>query len=174
MGRYYRVRYRALNAVGWSSYSPIAYILAADLPSTPSSPSIQIQGLNAVITWQLPYNGGSEITSAQVRILQSGGNSYTADVADCDASQVSTFYARLCTVPLATLRGSPWTLAQGEPVTAIIMFENEVGWSPFSAATILPPSMQSVPQAPSLVPQSLSAVTRATTIGVTFMPLASP
>lgn len=28
-GFLYRIRYRALNAIGWSDYSPIGYILAA-------------------------------------------------------------------------------------------------------------------------------------------------
>jgi hypothetical protein len=36
-GLTYRVRYRALNPYGWSDYSPIAAILAAQPPAKPSS-----------------------------------------------------------------------------------------------------------------------------------------
>ena len=38
MGVNYAFRYRALNIYGWSEFSPITYILAAGLPSTPPRP----------------------------------------------------------------------------------------------------------------------------------------
>jgi hypothetical protein len=47
--RYYRVKYRAANAVGFGSYSDIAYILAASIPITPSAPIITIVGTNTKI-----------------------------------------------------------------------------------------------------------------------------
>lgn len=34
-GRNYRFRYRVSNTIGWSSYSDIVYILAADVPEKP-------------------------------------------------------------------------------------------------------------------------------------------
>lgn len=34
----YRLRYRSRNIIGWSDYSPIAYILAANVPVAPLSP----------------------------------------------------------------------------------------------------------------------------------------
>ena len=37
-GNVYRVRYRVRNAVGWSDYSPIGYLRAADRPSAPLTP----------------------------------------------------------------------------------------------------------------------------------------
>lgn len=37
-GRTYRVRYRARNVVGFSSYSPIGYLIAASKPLAPSAP----------------------------------------------------------------------------------------------------------------------------------------
>ncbi len=65
-GLEYRVRYRAKNAIGWSDYSDITYILAARKPDTPSAPKIAISGSNAVITFSLPFNGGTEITKATI------------------------------------------------------------------------------------------------------------
>jgi len=37
-GTVYRLRYRCSNAVGWSNYSPIAYIQAATKPIAPGQP----------------------------------------------------------------------------------------------------------------------------------------
>jgi hypothetical protein len=34
-GTLYRLRFRALNAIGWSSYSPVAYVRAANIPDAP-------------------------------------------------------------------------------------------------------------------------------------------
>ena len=34
-GTLYRLRYRAMNKIGWSDYSPIVYILAATVPKAP-------------------------------------------------------------------------------------------------------------------------------------------
>ena len=38
-GRVYRVRYRVKNDIGWSGYSPVGYLRAADAPSVPPSPA---------------------------------------------------------------------------------------------------------------------------------------
>jgi hypothetical protein len=45
-GRYYRVRYRAKNIVGFGEYSDTSYILAATIPETPSAPVTSISGSN--------------------------------------------------------------------------------------------------------------------------------
>lgn len=37
-GSTYRFRYRSLNSVGWSEYSPITYIMAASIPEKPAAP----------------------------------------------------------------------------------------------------------------------------------------
>lgn len=64
-GLYYRVRYRAKNAIGWGPYSDIAYILSARIPDTPVPPTITLwNGVNIRIVFYLPFNGGSEITQA--------------------------------------------------------------------------------------------------------------
>jgi hypothetical protein len=37
-GNLYRFRYRAKNIIGWSDYSPVAFVLAASKPSAPPAP----------------------------------------------------------------------------------------------------------------------------------------
>jgi hypothetical protein len=62
-GLYYRLRYRALNAIGWSSYSDISYVMSARIPDTPVPPTITLwQGVNVRIVFYLPFNGASLIT----------------------------------------------------------------------------------------------------------------
>jgi hypothetical protein len=90
-GSYYRTRYRVANVVGFGAYSDVTYILAANLPTTPSAPTVNIVGINAIISWALPYNGGSEITSAYIQILEDDGVSYVPDTTDCDGSTEAIF-----------------------------------------------------------------------------------
>jgi hypothetical protein len=59
----YRLRYRSRNIIGWSDYSPIAYILAANVPVAPSSPSF-LNSTAKTVTLNLPRtidDGGSPV-----------------------------------------------------------------------------------------------------------------
>jgi hypothetical protein len=59
----YRLRYRSRNIIGWSDYSPIAYILAANVPAAPLTPSF-INSTAKTVTLNLPRtidDGGSPI-----------------------------------------------------------------------------------------------------------------
>lgn len=47
-GQIYRSRYRALNAVGWSEYSPIGYLIAASAPSEPPTPLFVSATISAI------------------------------------------------------------------------------------------------------------------------------
>jgi hypothetical protein len=73
-GRYYRVQYRAHNAIGAGPFSSTTYVLAADPPETlvvsgtSSQLSASIVGTELVIIWGLPQNGGSEILQGRVEI----------------------------------------------------------------------------------------------------------
>jgi hypothetical protein len=48
-GLIYRLRYRVLNLVGWSSYSPVLFALVASEPSAPRSPYL-IRSTSSQIT----------------------------------------------------------------------------------------------------------------------------
>jgi hypothetical protein len=67
-GLTYRARYRVRNAVGWSGYSPICYLLAAVKPSAPPAP-IFVSADQTTITLQFERsadNGGSPITKYEL------------------------------------------------------------------------------------------------------------
>lgn len=74
----YRLRYRALNKIGWSAYSPIAYIRAATVPQAPQQPML-LSSTSSSITVLVPRsedNMGSPITSYKLYI--DSGDDFTS------------------------------------------------------------------------------------------------
>lgn len=64
----YRLRYRVLNAVGWSTYSPVYSCLVADVPSSPNAVDL-VQATATSITLRLREslsNGGSNILNYEL------------------------------------------------------------------------------------------------------------
>ena len=171
-GRYYRVKYRGRNQIGFGPFSETAYILAADLPDqvevsgTDAALSASIVGTGLAISWALPQNGGAEITEGQIKIRTSDGATLTEETTHCSLAEDSAeFDGRTCTIPLAALRTGEVTtnayeLAQGDPIVLVIRFKNEVGWSPDSAeyapAGLL---MEAVPHVPTLAPYRIDSGT---------------
>lgn len=96
-GTVYRLRYRALNAIGWSGYSPIAYIQAATIPIAPGQPlylsstttsvtlalptSIDDQG-SPIIAYKLFADAGNNFSSTFTQLTNYNGiaRTYTATV----------------------------------------------------------------------------------------------
>ena len=154
-GRRYRFRYRALNEVGFGPYSEIAYILSASAPDEPSVISAQLVGSNIVISWQLPNNKASLIERAEIKIMHSDGVSFSTQLTHCDGGNKSVFDARACSIPAAVLRASPYSLAQGDPISPIIRFKNEIGFSDWSQNVDTLLLMSDVPHAPTETPSRL-------------------
>jgi len=50
-GNYYYFRYRALNAHGWGEYSPISFVLLANVPDKLEPAVVTNVGKNVEITW---------------------------------------------------------------------------------------------------------------------------
>jgi hypothetical protein len=60
----YRVRYRVLNNIGWSKFSPILNVRVASQPRAPAAPQL-VSATDTAITLLLSEsmdNGGSHIT----------------------------------------------------------------------------------------------------------------
>lgn len=69
-GTTYQFKIAARNAVGLSTLSSALSVLAASVPATPAAPTTVVDGgsTNVVISWSLPSNGGSAITSYKIYI----------------------------------------------------------------------------------------------------------
>lgn len=160
--RYYRVRYSAQNEIGVGPVSPIAYILAADVPNVvqPNQLTAQIISADLRLTWTLPYNGGSEILEGQIILRHADGISFTEESTHCKLLEDSTpFDSRNCLIPLSNLRlDSPATnvyqLPQGGTISFKIRFRNEVGWNDYSVEFPTDGNlvMQIAPYTPSIAP----------------------
>lgn len=75
----YRFRYRSVNSVGWSQYSPITYIMAASIPEKPAAPALAaVSSTGITLSLSLAEeDGGSPITGH--RIFRDDGADFTAN-----------------------------------------------------------------------------------------------
>jgi hypothetical protein len=99
MGTTYSFRIEARNTYGYSAYSSEVSVLAAAVPSTPSAPSTAMSGTNVIISWTLPLENGSSVSSYTVTIRQSDGSTYSIESTYCNGSSSSVVTARSCTIP---------------------------------------------------------------------------
>lgn len=79
----YAVRYRVRNSIGWSEYSDVTYILAAESPSRPSRPTyVSSTSTELVIEFGTSAsNGGAEITTYTIQVDKEDGNGFV-DLSD--------------------------------------------------------------------------------------------
>ena len=87
-GERYQARYRAKNRVGWSSWSPFAYVLVAGPPSTPQAPVLisADAGNITVLVGSVPSDNGSPVIAYQIMI---DGGDFSSDVSTL-ADQVTS------------------------------------------------------------------------------------
>ena len=128
-GRNYRFKYRAKNIHGWGGYSPVSYILAATVPSSPvGEPETKVLEFETTvtITWQKPSNVGGEnveIIHYKVEILLKNGAFETV----CDGYDATLISTRTCKVPMETFLTSPFNFSQGDTIKARITASNSLG-----------------------------------------------
>jgi hypothetical protein len=124
------------------------------VPSKPAAPTTEINNDFVKISWTIPFDGSSPVTSYKVKIRQNDGVTFTEDLVDCDGLQPSIIATLSCNVPIATLIVSPYNLAWGSDVYAVVSASNVIGTSQQSdqgkGAIILtnpdaPISLQNVP-----------------------------
>ena len=70
-------------------------------------------GTDVTITWTAPDDNEDALTGYSVKIRQSDGV-YLEDTANCDGD--AELNTRVCTVSMAVLRASPYSLAYGDLV----------------------------------------------------------
>lgn len=135
-GQTYQFKVTARNAVGSSPQTSAFSIVAANVPSQPAAPTTALDGgqTNAIVTWTLPFNGGSPITSYKVYI-QAADLTWQQDNTNCNGSNGAIVSARQCTIPVTVLRAAPFSLTNASDVIARVVATNSYGDSPTSASS---------------------------------------
>lgn len=105
-------------------------ITAATVPSKPAIPVTSLNGdsTKVVINWALPTDlGGLSIDGYKVEVKTST-TTFAKDLTDCDAESDSLIIqATSCSIPITTLRASPFDLGDGASVEARVVAFNTIG-----------------------------------------------
>ena len=130
-GNPYKFKVQARNAVGSSPDSVVFTIYAATVPSQPAAPTTSLNGDSSlvIINWSEPTdNGGVSIDGYKVEIETSVDGVFSKDTLNCDAeTDEAIILATSCPIPVATLRSSPFNLADGATVIARVTAFNQIG-----------------------------------------------
>jgi hypothetical protein len=80
-----------------------------------------------IVRWIAPDNGGSPITKYTIQILTHDMVTFSTELVDCDGADITIRDNTECTIPIATLKGSPFELPWGTNVAAKITAWNVYG-----------------------------------------------
>lgn len=122
---------QARNEFGLSISSQLTYMYCSFVPARPDAPTTSVLGNKVVISWTAPNNNGAEIDRYSVQIRQSDGQ-FTPDLANCDGGDAGIRGLRTCTVPILTLRATPYNLVLGDDVVVQLNAHNYYGDSDMS------------------------------------------
>ena len=75
------------------------------------------------------------LSAYEILILTSDGITFSEETSACDGSASGPLTNNYCDIPMATLRASPFNLAQGAAIVARIRAQNSIGWGAFSYDT---------------------------------------
>jgi hypothetical protein len=156
----------ARNVYGFSlTYSSIVSILTAQVPAQPTAPTTTWSPDDVIITWTAPDNGGSPITGYTLSIRESDDATFTVDFTNCDMSYST---ATTCTVPVVTLRTTPYSLEWGSSVYAKVIATNSYG-SSIESLSGNGAMITTTPDVPTSVVEVYSSRTKST-LGLTWTP----
>jgi len=135
-GKVYRLRYRVLNSVNWSSFSPILNALVASAPSAPAAPRL-ISATTTSITLGFSeslFNGGATSVDYELWMDNGYGTPFTKVVGYTDNSMTYTISSGL---------------VAGRIYTFKYRCQNSVDYSEFSTearfAVAMPPNKPNAP-----------------------------
>jgi hypothetical protein len=86
------------------------------------------------ITWTLPYDGASPITSYTILIRESDDVTFTEESINCDGTDYDIMTNLECFVPISKLLVAPYSLAWGSSIYAKVTAANLIEYSEYSDA----------------------------------------
>jgi hypothetical protein len=135
-GAEYAFRVRAYNAHGWGATSTTTTIAASAAPDQMGTPTTTVQDVvNIRVAWVAADANSDPLVAYEILILTSDGTTFATDTTTCDGSTSGPLANNFCDIPMATLRDSPFNLAQGAAIVARIRAQNSIGWGAFSYDT---------------------------------------
>ena len=102
-----------------------------------------------MVDWTAPVDNGATITSYTIKIKQND-SSFSTELTNCDGTNGTIKANTQCTIPIATLQASPFSLPDGATVKATVLATNSdgsSGTSPEGGAAVLP-AIPATPAAP--------------------------
>jgi len=94
--------------------------VASEAPAQMQVATTSIVGTAARISWAAPASNGEAITAYTIKVLQTGGSTYSEEPVACDGSEATIVSNLYCDIPLATLRAPPFSLGLGDLVRATV------------------------------------------------------
>lgn len=148
----------AINKYG---YGPIdattsLSVLLGQAPDAPAAPSTSVPstGSSVLIEVTAPADNAYAITAYQVQVLTSDGTTWADATSYCTGTT--------CSVPMADLRTTPYSLAYNDDVVARARAQNSRGWSSWSASSTTTGKIQTEPA-------QMAAVTATTALSSTVV-----
>ncbi len=155
----YAVRYRVRNKIGWSDYSDVTYILAAETPSAPTKP-VYVSSTSTELTLEFGTslsNGGSEISTYSAQIDKDDGSGYT---------DLLTYTASTTSQALTIDGNDPTQLQPGTLYRFRSKATNSAGFTSYSHELRI--AAAQLPSQPSSAPQWQESLSNITSIGVSW------
>jgi 3D (Asp-Asp-Asp) domain-containing protein len=113
--------------MGYGSSSSAFAIIPATNPDTPLAPVTEFNGDYVVVSWELPFNGGSSINGYTIKVRQVDEITYTSTGSYCDGTTLTVINTRTCQVPISVITASPFDLPWGTSVWATVKAINIIG-----------------------------------------------
>ena len=124
VGSIYQYKVRSRNAFGFSEFSEPVSILAAEVPNKPDAPTTTFDRTVVKVDWIEPFDQGSPITGYRILVRKSDGVSYAEDLTDCNRLALPTV---TCTIPVITLKTTPFEIPWGDHIWAKVIAINAYG-----------------------------------------------
>lgn len=115
------------NQYDYSSASNSITLLCAFISATPASVTTVMEGIQVKVSWNLPTDNGSPLTSYKVYIKEIGTDVYTEESSDCDGTDSTVITNEYCHINISTLIAAPYNVDGGDSIYAKVVAVNLYG-----------------------------------------------